>query len=74
MIHDFLKEHRGQIIDAASDVNVASSVLPKYLWAAKYHNATCERIFNKTSIPGIKISKKELPSFERLRLPVLLNR
>ena len=73
-IRDFLKEHRGRIIEAASEVNVASSVLPKYLWAAKYHNGSCERILKKTSIPGVTISKKELPSFERLRLPILLNR
>ncbi|MGQ3229637.1 MAG: hypothetical protein ACT6R2_12165 [Blastomonas fulva] len=73
-IRDLLREHRDRIIDAAYEVDVASSVLPKYLWAAKYHNGACGRILKKTSIPGITISKNELPSFERLRLPILLKR
>jgi hypothetical protein len=70
-IREFLKQHRARIIDAASTVGIASSVLPKYLWVAKYHNAACERILKKPSIPGITISKSQLPSFERLRLPLV---
>jgi hypothetical protein len=73
-IRSFLKQHRVQVTDAATAVDVASSVLPKYLWAAKYHNASCARILKSPSIPGVTISKTQLPSFERLRLPVLLSR
>jgi hypothetical protein len=73
-VRAFLKEHHVSVTAAAATVDVASSVLPKYLWAAKYHNASCERILKKASIPGITINKSQLPSFERLRLPILLSR
>jgi hypothetical protein len=73
-VREFLKQHRRQVTEAAATVDLASSVLPKYLWAAKYHNASCERILKETSIPGITINKAQLPSFERLRLPILLSR
>lgn len=68
-----LLQHREQVTRAAADVDVGSSVLPKYLWAARYHNASCERILGKAAA-GVTISKTQLPSFERLRLPVLLSR
>jgi hypothetical protein len=73
-IRAFLKEHRARVIEAAANVDVGSSVLPKYLWAAKYHNGACARILKRSSIPGVTISKTQLPSFERLRLPILLSR
>lgn len=65
-----LKQHREQVTGAAQKIDVASSVLPKYLWAAQYHNASCNRIFENPS-RDVRISKSHLPSFERLRLPIL---
>lgn len=72
-IRNLMLQHREKVIQAAADIDVGSSVLPKYLWAAKYHNASCERIL-KRSASGVTISKTELPSFERLRLPILLSK
>ena len=72
-VRDMLLQHREQVTKAAADVDVGSSVLPKYLWAARYHNASCERILD-TATSGVTISKAQLPSYERLRLPVLLSR
>lgn len=68
-----LKQHREEVTMAAQNVDVGSSVLPKYLWAAQYHNASCARILDTPS-PDVRISKSHLPSFERLRLPILLTR
>jgi hypothetical protein len=35
---------------------VAPSVLPKYLWAVKYHNVSCERVLKSAAI-AVTISK-----------------
>ena len=69
-VREFLRQHRAQIAEAAATVGIASSVLPKYLWVANYHNGACERILGRRSILGITINKSQLPSFERLRLPI----
>lgn len=69
---NFFALHRQRITAAAASVDIGSSVLPKYLWAAQYHNATCKRVLGRTSIPGVTLSKAELPSFERLRPPIVV--
>lgn len=73
-VRDLLRQHGDSVTAAAADIAVGSSVLPKYLWAARYHNASCARILKKSSVPGVTISKTAMPSYERLRPPLVLTR